>query len=212
MKCFKTSAFRVSQSAAPMAQRGFTLIELLVSLVILAFLSIAGYRSLNAVIQTRERVVAETQKWQHLSLFFGRLEQDIAQAVHRSIRDTSGVVRPEWTGHAVVVGEEDAELIFTRAGIEDQTKLPPQRIAYRLEQGNIVFLKWKSLDQAEREKPLRYPVLTGVREFKLRYLDSNNNWQVQWPLPGSTGGLPQATEVTLTLAGGDKFTRVFALQ
>ena len=195
-------------------QKGFTLIELLVSLVILALLSVAGYRSLDAVIQTRERVAAETRKWQHLTFFFTRLEQDIAQAVHRRVRDTGGQSQPEWTGHAVVVGEDDAELIFTRAGIADQgfALLPPQRIAYRLEQGRIVMLRWQSLDQAERIRPLRYPLLEGVREFRLRYLDTLGNWQTQWPPSSVTGGLPQVTEISLTLSSGDKITRIFALQ
>lgn len=195
-------------------QRGFTLIELLVSLVILALLSVAGYRSLDAVLQTRERVAAQTRKWQHLTFFFARVEQDIAQAVHRSVRDSGGLSRPEWIGHPVVVGEDDAELTFTRAGIPDQGLVmrPPQRIAYRLEQGNIVLLRWPSLDQPERAKPVRYPLLEGVREFKWRYLDTSGNWQTQWPSITGAGGLPQAAEVSLTLISGDQLTRIFALQ
>lgn len=195
-------------------QKGFTLIELLVSLVILALLSIAGYRSLDAVLQTRERVAAETRKWQHLTFFFARMEQDIAQAVRRSVRDTGGLARPEWIGHAVVVGEDDAELTFTRTGVTDQgfAMLAPQRIAYRLEQGNVVLLRWPALDQSERMRPVRYPLLAGVREFRLRYLDTSGNWQTQWPLTVGTGDLPQAAELSLTLIGGDKFTRIFALQ
>jgi general secretion pathway protein J len=196
------------------SQNGFTLIELLVSLTILALLSVAGYRSLNAVIQTRTSITAETQKWQHLSSFFARLEQDIAQVAHRSVRDSGGLTQPEWIGHAVIVGNDDAELTFTRAGISDQglTQLAPQRIAYRLEQGNIVLLSWKNLDQAEREKPVRYTLLEGVREFKWRYLDALGNWQTQWPPGKITNTLPQATELTLTLYNGDKLTRIFALQ
>ena len=194
--------------------RGFTLIELLVSLVILALLSIAAYRSLDAVIQTRERVSAETRKWQHLQLFFSRLEQDIAQAVHRSIRDSTGQLQAEWIGHAVVVGNNDAELTFTRAGVPDQglAMQSPQRIAYRLEHGNIVLLQWQTLDQPAGATPIRYTLLEGVREIKWRYLDTNNNWQTQWPLTGNISNLPQAAEVTLTLASGDKLSRIFALQ
>ncbi len=196
------------------SQSGFTLIELLVSLVILALLSIAGYRGLDSVIQTRERVATETRKWQHLTYFFARLDRDIAQAIHRSVRDSGGLIRPELMGHPVVVGEDDAELTFTRAGITDQglALLPPQRIAYRLEQGNIVLLRWTALDQAPYTRPLRYTLLEGVREFSLRYLDIHQNWWTQWPLTDSTTGLPQAIEVTLILSNGDKLTRVFALQ
>lgn len=234
-------------ASIPNSERGFTLIELLVSLVILALLSIAGYRSLDAVLQTRTRVAAETRKWQHLTFFFSRLEQDIAQTVHRSVRDSGGLPQPEWIGHAVVVGEDDAELTFTRAGIADQglALQPPQRLAYRLEQGNIVLLRWQALDMPERIRPVRYTVLEGVSEFRVRYLDSLGNWQTQWPMVIATAvaptattttpavtqatttapavtptattaitqsGLPQAVEVALTLSGGDKITRIFALQ
>jgi general secretion pathway protein J len=191
---------------------GFTLIELLVSLVILALLSVAGYRGLDAVIQTRERVAIETRKWQHLMFFFSRLDQDIAQAIHRSIRDQGGIVRPEWIGHPVVVGDEDAELSFTRAGTTDQGALSPQRISYRLTQGNIEEMRWPSLDLAPLAKPVHYTILKGVREFKWRYLDANGNWQLQWPVTSIAGTLPYAAELTLTMATGDKIVRVFALQ
>lgn len=191
---------------------GFTLIELLVALVILALLSVAGYRGLDAVLQAREHVSVETRKWQHLAFFFARMNQDIAQAVRRPVRDEGGsIVRAAWVGNAVAVGENDAELIFTRAGVPDQGAAlqAPQRIGYRLEQGAIVMLRWPGLDQAQRIKPVRYTVLEGVREFTLRYLDKSGVWQQQWQNPSD---LPQAAEVTLTLLGGEVITRLFALQ
>ena len=196
-------------------QHGFTLIELLVALVILTLLSMAGYSGLNAVLQTRERVSAETRKWQHLAFFFSRMNQDVAQAVRRPVRDEDGkIVRAAWVGNVVAVGENDAELIFTRAGIPDQggAMQAPQRIGYRLEQGVIVMLRWPSLDQAPRLNPVRYPVLEGVREFKLRYLDQDGIWQPQWQYASDLTKLPVATEVTLTLTSGEVITRLFALQ
>ena len=196
-------------------QAGFTLIELLVALVILTLLSVAGYRGLDTVLQTRERVGIETRKWQHLSFFFSRMSRDIAQAIQRPVRDGDGViVRAAWVGTAVTVGENDAELIFTRAGIPDQGSAlqAPQRIGYRFEQGAIILLRWPALDQAPKVDPVRYPVLEGVREFKLRYLDRDGVWQQQWQYPTDPNRLPVATEVTLTLAGGEVITRLFALQ
>lgn len=195
-------------------QHGFTLIELLVALVILTFISLAGYRGLNAVLQTRERVAEETRKWQHLAFFFSRMELDIAQAVHRPVRESTDNLSPEWVGHNITVGDNDAELTFTRAGMSDQgfEMLPPQRIAYRFDQGMIVMLRWPALDQAPRTTPIRYPLLEGVHEFKLRYLDSSNNWQKQWPLAGATSAMPSAVEINLTLTGGENITRIFALQ
>lgn len=211
-KTVSSSVFRGNAPAVLRSQSGFTLIELMVSLVILALLSVAGYRGLDAVIQTRERVAAETHKWQHLSFFFSRLDQDIAQATHRSIRDQAGIVRPEWTGHAIVVGDDDAQLIFTRAGKTDQGMTPPQRIGYRLEQDRIVLLRWPKLDQAAQAKPIRYTILEGVREFNWRYMDASGLWQTQWPVTASIGTLPEAAELSLTLSNGDQLTRIFALQ
>ena len=196
-------------------QRGFTLIELLVALVILAVISVAGYRSLDAVLQTRERVAAETRKWQHLAFFFARLNQDLAQVVQRPVRDEDGVTeRAALIGNLVTVGEDDAELIFTRAGIPDQGAAlqAPQRIGYRLDQGSIVMLRWPALDQAPRVKPVRYPVLEGVREIKFRYLDKNKIWQLQWQYPTLLNNLPIAIELTLTLTSDEAITRVFALR
>ena len=194
--------------------RGFTLVELLVALLILVLLSMAGYRGLNAVLQARDQVAAETRKWQHLAFFFSRLDQDIAQVVRRTVRDEGGVTQAEFFGHAVVVDDNDAELTFTRAGIPDQSTalLAPQRIAYRLEQGTIILLRWPILDQAPRTNPVRYPLLEGVREFKLRYLDRAGNWQTQWPSAGQATGLPAGVEIALTLSSNEKITRVFALQ
>ena len=194
--------------------RGFTLIELLVALVILTLISVAGYSGLNAVLQTRERVAAETRKWQHLAFFFSRLESDIAQAVHRPVRLSSGNLSPEWVGNPVPVGDNDAELTFTRAGITDQGSemLSPQRIAYRFERGAIVMLRWPALDQAPGTNPTRDILFEGVREFNLRYLDYSQNWQTVWPPADASSGTPAAVEVNLTLASGEKITRIFALQ
>ncbi|MGV8934334.1 MAG: type II secretion system minor pseudopilin GspJ [Gallionellaceae bacterium] len=198
-------------------QRGFTLIELLVALVILTVLAVAGYRSLDAVLQTRERVAAETRKWQHLAFFFSRMSQDISQVINRPVRDEGGAIGNDHAalvGNAVTVGEDDAELIFTRAGIAEQGAAlqPPQRIGYRLEQGAIWLLRWPSLDLAPRIRPVRYQVLEGVREFSLRYLDANKIWQLKWQYPPTSNNMPKAIEVTLTMATGEVITRIFTLQ
>ncbi len=192
---------------------GFTLVELLVALVVLSLLSVAGYRGLDALLKTREHIAAETRKWQHLEFFFSRIEQDVAQAVHRPIKNQAGVVEPEWIGRSVVVADDEADLEFTRAGIpgQDEDMLPPQRIGYRLQQGSIRLLRWPFPDQAPGTEPVRYPLLDGVREFHLRYLDAGGNWLDQWP-PGQSGMLPMAVEVALVLTGGEKVVRVFALQ
>lgn len=198
----------------PINQRlsGFTLIELLVALVVLVLIAIAGYSSLNTVLQTRDRIAQETRKWQHLTYFFSRLEQDVAQAVNRSVRGPEGITQAEWLGRTVAL-ENEAHLTFTRASMPDAALTSPQRIGYGLKNGAISFFSWPFPDQAPRTLPVIYPLLEGVSEFRLRHLDANRIWHEQWlPAPSAADKLPVALEVQLTLVGGEKITRVFALQ
>jgi len=194
--------------------RGFTLIELLVALVILVLLSVAGYSGLNAVLQTREHLAQETRKWQHLALFFSQLELDVAQAIHRPVQGPNGILQPAWIGLPVVASDDEANLTFTRAGIPDQgpARLAPQRVGYRFQQDSIILLRWPFPDQAPLTKPLRYTLLEGVRDFHLRHLDVNGNWLDYWPVTAQPANLPMALEVSITLASGEKITRMFALQ
>lgn len=191
--------------------RGFTLIELLVALFVLAILSVAGFRGLNAVINARDAVAKETRKWQGLMFFFSRIEQDIALAVHRPVRDRTGAQQPEWIGHSVPVSSDDAQLILTRAGVQDDqgAQAGPQRVGYKLEHDTIYLLRWTALDQPPNAEPKRYPLLQGVSEFHLRYMSIDGQWNEQWPQPGQAGGIPSAVEVRLTLAGGSPITRLF---
>lgn len=191
--------------------RGFTLIELLVALFVLAILAVAGFRGLNAVIDARKAVEQETRKWQNLMFFFSRMEQDIALAVRRPVRDQGGAQQPEWIGRSVPVSQDDGQLTLTRAGVQDEqgAQVGPQRIGYRLERDTVYLLRWMVLDQPANAKPRRYPLLEGVSEFSLRYMSADGQWNAQWPQPGQTGGIPVAVEVKLTPAGGNQITRVF---
>ncbi len=191
--------------------RGFTLIEVLVALFVMAIISIAAFRGLGAVVDARDAVAKETRKWQALMFFFSRMEQDIALAVHRPVRDRLGIQQPEWLGHDVPVAPDDAQLILTRAGSPDgdNGQAGPQRVGYRLERDTLYILRWKALDAPPDAEPVRYPILEGVSGFHLRYLGQDGLWQEQWPAPGQAGGIPVAAEVTLTLNGGQPVTRLF---
>lgn len=191
--------------------RGFTLVELLVALFVLAILSVAGFRGLNAVLDARNAVAAETRKWQSLMFFFSRMEMDIALAIKRPVRDQSGALRSEWIGRSKPVGADDGQLVLTRAGAEDEqsAQVGPQRIGYRLERDTVYLLRWMALDQPVNAEPRRYALLEGVSQFDLRYLDADKKWSDSWPPPGRTEGIPMAVEVKLTFTGGHPITRVF---
>ncbi len=70
--------------------RGFTLVELLVALAIFALVAAFAYRSLAAMLETRQALERETRKWRDASLLVGRLERDLAAVLDRVARGSSG--------------------------------------------------------------------------------------------------------------------------
>lgn len=189
--------------------RGFTLVEVLVALFVMAIIAIASFRGLDAVVRTRDAVTSETRKWQNLMFLFSRMQQDVALAVQRPVRDRLGTVQPEWIGNPDPVAPEDGQLILTRAGSSDllDAQVGPQRIGYRLENNTLFALRWTALDQPPDAEPRRYPILQGVTDFHLRYMGNNGVWYEKWPVPGQAG-IPLAVEVKLTLAGMQPITRL----
>lgn len=194
--------------------KGFTLVELLVALTIFAVMSIAAYRGLSTMLDARARIEMENHKWRNVALFFTRLENDLDAFRKRPVRGTSDLPLPALSGNAIAVGEDDAQLAFTRGGYSGQESnlSAPQRVGYRLRHGRMEMLSWAILDQAPLSRPEVYQALGEVTRFELRYLDPAGNWQQQWPLPGQAVNQPPgALEISLTLLSGEVVKRVFAL-
>ena len=74
----------------PPRRAGFTLIELLAALLILSLLGLMSYRGLSAVLDTREHVKAESEKWRRVDAFFLRFARDVRLAAPRPVRVASG--------------------------------------------------------------------------------------------------------------------------
>ncbi len=197
------------------ASRGFTLIEILVAMVIFAIMSVLAYRGLTTALQARERTEQENRKWRELAQFFGRLDSDFGAIESRPIRNTFGQPLDALVGTVDRLLETDAILSFTRAGLAGNVGAlsTPQRLGYRLRDNAVELVLWPVLDQAPRTVPEKYKLLESVSEFGVRYLDWNNQWRDSWPINGAPPGvvLPRAVEVAVTLASGEKLSRLYAL-
>jgi len=193
-------------------RRGFTLVELLVALAIFSVMSVVAYRGLNAVLETREHLVAENRKWRELAVFFSQMKEGVTNAVDRPVRDSGDLQAPSFLGKPEAVGENDAQLIFTRLGLPGQQGHlgDLQRFGYRLRERNIELLVWPVLDQAPHTRPTVSLALGHVSSFVVRYLDGKGVWQAKWPVIGQNDALPRAVEVRLGLESGEQVTRVFA--
>lgn len=188
--------------------RGFTLVELLVALLILSLLALMSYRALGEVLDARERVAHQTEKWQRLAAFFGRFEHDVQLASPQPVRTASGIA-PAWLGiPGTAMGPK---LEFSRfaavSGVD-----APRRVAYALNaQHEIELWIWPRLDSPPGTKPAHYPVLEGVAQFELQYLDSRLSWVDAWPNRRNEPALPRAVRLRIVLTSGEAVVRVFAL-
>lgn len=202
-----------SSPLTPHPKSGFTLIELLVALAIFAIMALAAYRGLSVMLDARQRLDLENRKWRGVAQFFARLENDLGAVLDRPVRGGADVVLPALSGKALAVGEDEAQLAFTRSGYNAQSGVlaAPQRVGYRLRGETLELLSWPVLDQAPRSSPDAGQALQGVTRFELRYLDRNGGWQQQWPPSGPEAGLPAAVEIRLWLRSGEEVQRVFAL-
>lgn len=190
------------------AARGFTLIELLTALLILSLLALMSYRGLGAVLDAREHVSQETDKWRRVANFCERFEQDVQLAAPRPVRAAAGTV-PAWRGRAAATTEPRLE--FSRFASAEGVD-SPRRLAYRLnERQEVELWLWPGLDVAPDALPARYPVLTGVTAFELQYLDANLAWVDAWPGSAADPPIPRAVRLRIVLASGEEIVRVFAL-
>ena len=197
---------------------GFTLIEILAALVIFAIMAMLSYRALAAVLDSREQLNAETQKWRDCALFFARVEQDLQGLLKRPVRSAEDIVAPALALNPDVPAE--AMLALTRGGFAQADGLlaAPQRVGYRLREGRVELVLWPHPDMAPRTAPQVFPLLSHVADFNIRALDARGNWQTRWPAFSSSAGSaadeysPSLVELSITLSSGETLTRLFAMR
>jgi len=217
LECFNRGRGRPS-AALPETANGFTLIEILAALVIFAIMAMLSYRALAAVLDSREQLNAETQKWRDCALFFARVEQDLQGLLNRPVRSADDIAAP-----ALAINPDapaEAMLALTRSGFAqaDGVLAAPQRVGYRLREGRVELVLWPHPDMAPRTAQQVFPVLSNVADFRIRALDARGNWQARWPAlsntPGSAAGeySPTLVELSVTLSSGETLTRLFAMR
>jgi general secretion pathway protein J len=193
--------------------RGFTLVELLVALAIFALVTGFAYRGLTAMLDSRAALEKESRKWRDVALLVGRLERDLSAILARRATGASGT--PLAPVSSVIESTASPEgLAITRSGspLAEGPLAAPQRLAYRLHEGNVERLTWTSVDAAPREEPASVAVLKGASGLAFRFLDARGDWSASWGLPGSAQTVPPAAiEVTLTLASGESVVRLIDL-
>jgi general secretion pathway protein J len=123
-----------SRRAGPRAHgRGFTLIELLVAAALLAVLAVLSWRGLDAVLESRRRIVAASDELRSLTLAFSQLDEDLRRSW--PVR----LLKLQVPSIGFTVSGEQAvatlEVLREATGAAEPTQL--QRVAWRLREGRL---------------------------------------------------------------------------
>lgn len=199
----------------PITDQGFTLLEILVAMAIFAVISVMTFHGLQAILKTREDMDREGDRLASLQRVMIMMSRDFEQIVARRIRDEYGGQQPALLCQALA--EKTVE--FSRGGWRNPATLARssiQRVSYRFIDRSIIRESWPVLDRAVATKPVSQTVLTGVDDFRLRFLDRDKEWQTSWPPEAREASndqrmLPQAIEVTLDLEDWGTIHRLFLL-
>ena len=194
--------------------RGFTLIELMIALTIFAILSVMAYTGLSSLLDTRAHTDARARELAQLQTAMMLISRDVENAIDRPIRNQYG----DFVAAMLGEGEDDGQLELTRAGWRNPagvTRSSMQRVAYTVEDNQLLRATWRVLDQAQDSEPIKTVVMDEVDTLTLRFMNADRAWQDSWPPQDPDNNtdalLPRAVELTLQTRAWGEITRLFVL-
>lgn len=189
-------------------RRGFTLIEILVALVVFAAMAAITWGALSQIARARSALKVEQQRFAGVVRVIGDLERDLRQAIARPTRGQYGEALPALFGAGNRI--ELSRLGYANPRAEQRSNI--ERVLYALESNTLRRGREAVLDRSAGSRPEWHDRLDRVRDFRLRYLNSDGRWLEQWPVPeGDPRSLPRAVEFRIVLEDVGELRRVLAL-
>jgi general secretion pathway protein J len=193
--------------------RAFTLVEVLVALAIFGMLAAFAYGTLSRTLSNAEILTERMQRLQSVQRTMRFLSEDFMQLAPRPVRDELG----DNFGPALYTDvQSDFAVELTHGGWSNPAALPRgslQRVAWRLEEDELVRYHWTVLDRTLSNEPAGRALLDGVESITFRFMQENGEWTEQWPPDNRPGPLglrqrPRAVEIVLTLADATEVWRL----
>jgi len=201
-----STATRKANMRSARRHSGVTLLELLIVIVIFTIVSTAAYSGLQNSLKAEESFSEAMKDLEAVQMSLTLFQRDVMQLSPRAIRDAYG----DYEAALVLVDGRD--LVFTRGGNFsslklDQTELT--RVAWSLQDEQLVRSYWRQLDSTQGDQPLGASVLGNVSDLRIRVLDQNNNWYLDWPIASS--GKIRALEITLEVGDWGEIRRLLPM-
>lgn len=192
---------------------GFTLIEVLVALAVFGVMSMLAYSALGSTLANADYLTDRMERLQAIQRTVRYLSSDLIQASPRPVRSQLGDgYEPALRS---VLGAEFA-IELTHGGWSNPAGLPRgtnQRVAYRIEDGELLRFHWRVLDRTYANEPVVTVMLDDVESLFFRFYSASGESSEVWPPQAQQGGaglrmLPRAVEIVLTLPDQGEITRL----
>jgi general secretion pathway protein J len=152
----------------------------MIAILLFAMISTAAYKLFDSVSraqQVTDGILDNLDEIQRAQLI---IEKDLFQIAARPIRDEFGDPQPALKAPSV-----DGFMVeFTRSGWRNPLKeirSNLQRVAYDIDEGELVRYYWVMLDRAPDPVQIRQVLLNNVQGMKIRFLDEKKRWSSSWP-------------------------------
>lgn len=184
------------------SQTGFTLIELMISVGIFSLMTVFAYAGVNQIINTRILAAQSLDRLASVQFALRQMALDIEQIHPRPVREELG---DNLVPTVIADLRRFNQLEMTRAGWRNPLGTPRpalQRVAYRLEDGELIRAHWNVLDRLQVNTPVEFSLLTDIDSFELQFMTEAGTWVSSWPDPDlplqlQLGARPRAIEVII---------------
>jgi general secretion pathway protein J len=188
---------------------------MVVAIGIFAIVAAVSYASLDRFIDTKEMVEARHRALTELQMAMTIMSRDVRFMVNRPVRDGYGDEEETLLSGASSALTEGEFFRLTTShpepGVPQSSR--PQRVAWRLDNGKLMRLRWDVLDRDVDSREYARTVLGNVASAEIRYLtySEDGTLQTEEAWTGLDRGLPFGVEFLLTLDDGRQYRRIFSV-
>jgi general secretion pathway protein J len=193
---------------------GYTLIEVLVALAVLSVVVTTTLGGLVLGARSRDAIRIQGERLAQLQTALVLYEQDLLHALYRPVHTARG----EQPAFVYFPGIARPRLVFTTveaAGTGEDALARTVRVEWFAKEGTLVRRQWLFADRTALTPSVDTAVLSGVRRYRVQFLDSARQWHSRWPSPQAPkdrDGLPTAVRLDLDLEDWGEIERLFVLR